>query len=65
MNPYQITYTITWKQDPGQWNIPAMIRQLEQARKQAIQAKEDLIEQSLSKNEFSLANQVIAKIKEK
>jgi hypothetical protein len=66
MNPNQkITYTVSWTQDPAQWNISSIIQLLEQARKQAVEAKAQLIEKQLEQTNFSqsLANEVISKIR--
>jgi hypothetical protein len=63
MEPKKITYTVSWTQSPGEWNIPGTIRLLEQARKQAADAAEQLIEKQLEDNNFSLAEQVLSKFK--
>lgn len=66
MNPNQkITYTVSWTQDPAQWNISSIVQLLEQARKQAVEAKAQLIEKQLEQTNFSqsLANEVISKIR--
>ena len=80
MDPKKITYTVSWTQDPGSWDIPNTVKLLEQARSKAVEAQSQLIEQARSKTveaqsqlieqhlasgDFSLANDLIYKIKAK
>ena len=63
-NPNQkITYTITWTQDPSNWDLKAMVNLLKQAKNQAEEVKTQLIEKQLENKDFALANQVIAKFR--
>ena len=65
MNPKKITYTVSWTQHPGTWNIPDTVKLLEQARTKAIEAQSQLIEQQLAGGDFALANDLLHKIKAK
>jgi hypothetical protein len=65
MDPKKITYTVSWTQDPGSWDIPNTVKLLEQARSKAVEAQSQLIEQQLANGNFALANDLIHKIKAK
>jgi hypothetical protein len=65
VDPKKITYTVSWTQDPGSWDIPNTVKLLEQARFKAVEAQSQLIEQHLASGNFSLANDLICKIRAK
>lgn len=62
---HKITYTITVTQDPADWNVAHLVKVLEQVRSKALEVKGQLIEKKLEVKDYSLANELISKIKAK